>query len=512
MRPVVLIILDGFGINPDPLAPGNAIRLARKPFLDRIVAQYPVTEIPTSGQAVGLPPGQQGNSEVGHLNMGAGRVVYQEFTRISTSIFDGDFFSNPVLVDAMAPARNCGTALHLMGLVSDGGVHAHQDHLYAFLEMAKSQGVRTVWVHAFTDGRDTPPSAGAGFITALQQRLDTIGVGQVATVSGRYFAMDRDNRWDRTRKAWAAMVAGESPYLAASGVEAVQLAYARGEGDEFITPTVVDPRGCLSEGDSVIFFNFRPDRARQIARAIAFPDFLEFERSRVPAVRFTCLTEYDATFGLPIAYPRQSLDRILSPIVADAGLRQLRCAETEKYAHVTFFFNGGVENPYPGEERVLIPSPRVATYDLKPEMSAPAVAQTVSEWLARGDADLYIVNFANADMVGHTGDLAACVLAIEAVDAAVGHVVAAVEAAGGMALVTADHGNAEMMIDPVSLEPHTAHTLFPVPAILVGHSGHLRTGGLLSDIAPTLLEMLGLDKPAQMTASSLIVALVPSRR
>lgn len=506
MKPVVLVILDGFGINPDPEARGNAIKLARKPNLDRLFATCPHSQIPTSGEAVGLPPGQQGNSEVGHLNMGAGRVVYQEFTRISKSIYDGDFFSNPVLVEAMAHARRQGTALHLMGLVSDGGVHSHQDHLYALLKMAREREVGTVWIHAFTDGRDVPPTSGLGFLRMLEEKTVELGVGRVATVSGRYYAMDRDRRWERTRKAWEAMVMGVADYQAPSGEAAVQAAYDRGETDEFIVPTVVAPEGRISDGDSVIFFNFRPDRARQITRALALKDFDGFERPRFPQIRFTCFTEYDATFGLPVAYPKQSLDNILSPVVSAAGLRQLRCAETEKYAHVTFFFNGGVEKPWPGEERILIPSPKVATYDLKPEMSAPQVAETAASWIRRGQADLVIMNFANADMVGHTGNLEAAVKAIEAVDDAVGQVVRAVEEVGGAALVTADHGNAEMMIDPVTGDPHTAHTLFSVPSLLVGGDGKwaLREG-LLSDVAPTLLELLGLPKPPEMTASSLLV-------
>ncbi len=505
-RPVVLIILDGFGINPDPEARGNAIKLARKPTWDRLLATYPHSSIPTSGVAVGLPPGQQGNSEVGHLNMGAGRVVYQEFTRISKSIYDGDFFANPVLCEAMDRARRQGSALHLMGLVSDGGVHSHQDHLYALLQMARDRKVPTVWIHAFTDGRDVPPTAGVEYLRKLEEKTLEFGVGRVATVSGRYYAMDRDRRWERTRKAWAAMVLGEADYTAPSGCAAVQASYDRGVTDEFIDPTVVAPEGRVSDGDSVIFFNFRPDRARQITRALALEDFDGFERPRLPHVHFTCFTEYDITFGLPVAYPKQSLARILSPVVSDAGLTQLRCAETEKYAHVTFFFNGGVEKPWPGEERILIPSPKVATYDLKPEMSAPEVAETAAVWIRKRQSDLVIMNFANADMVGHSGVLEATVRAVEAVDDALGQVVKAVEEIGGVALVTADHGNAEMMIDPVTGDPHTAHTLFAVPSVLVGCNGRfgLREG-LLSDVAPTLLELLGLPKPTEMTANSLLV-------
>jgi 2,3-bisphosphoglycerate-independent phosphoglycerate mutase len=501
-----LIILDGFGINPDPDARGNAIKAARKPHLDRLLATYPHARIPTSGEAVGLPPGQQGNSEVGHLNMGAGRVVYQELMRINKAIHDGDFFKNPVLATAMDHARRNGTALHILGLVSDGGVHSHQEHLYALLRMAAKREVRQVWIHAFTDGRDTPPTAGASFVRQLERQAREIGVGRVATVSGRYFAMDRDKRWERTQQAWAAMVLGQAAHAAPSGEAAVSEAYARGETDEFIVPTVVAPEGRIAEGDSIIFANFRPDRARQITRALALAQFDGFERPNFPKAAFTCMTEYDATFGLPVAFAKQSLANILSPVVAAAGLKQLRCAETEKYAHVTFFFNGGVEKPWPGEERILIPSPKVATYDLKPEMSAFEVADAATDWIRRREADLVVMNFANADMVGHTGIMEAAVKAVEAVDAAVGTVVRAVEEVGGIALLTADHGNAEMMIDPETGDPHTAHTLFPVPSILIGAEGRFKLReGLLSDVAPTMLELLGLAKPPEMSSSSLLV-------
>ncbi|MBM3276119.1 MAG: 2,3-bisphosphoglycerate-independent phosphoglycerate mutase, partial [Candidatus Sericytochromatia bacterium] len=407
---------------------------------------------------------------------------------------------------AMDHARRNGTALHILGLVSDGGVHSHQEHLYALLRMAARRQVRQVWIHAFTDGRDTPPTAGAGFIRQLETQAREIGVGRVATVSGRYFAMDRDRRWERTQRAWAAMVTGQSEHAAPSGEAAVAGAYARGETDEFIVPTVVATDGRIADGDSLIFANFRPDRARQITRALAHAKFDGFERPRFPQVQFASMTEYDATFGLPTAFPKQSLANILSPIVAGAGLKQLRCAETEKYAHVTFFFNGGVEKPWPGEERILIPSPKVATYDLKPEMSAFEVADAAAAWIRRREADLVVMNFANADMVGHTGIMEAAVKAVEAVDAAVGTVVAAVEEVGGIALLTADHGNAEMMIDPETGDPHTAHTLFPVPSILIGADGRYKLReGLLSDVAPTMLELLGLTKPPEMSSSSLLV-------
>ncbi|MBI6545143.1 MAG: 2,3-bisphosphoglycerate-independent phosphoglycerate mutase, partial [Cyanobacteria bacterium NC_groundwater_1444_Ag_S-0.65um_54_12] len=391
-RPVVLAILDGFGSNPDPQAPGDAVRLARKPTWDRLIASYPHSQIPTSGMVVGLPPGQQGNSEVGHLNMGAGRVVYQEYTRISKAIHDGDFFDNAILREAMRHARVSNTSLHLLGLVSDGGVHSHIEHLVALLKLARAEGVPAVWIHAFTDGRDTSPTSGAGYLATVEQATRELGIGRIATVSGRYYAMDRDKRWERTSKAWAALALGKTDYQAISGQQAAEMAYLRGETDEFITPTLIDSGGLIKDGASVIFFNFRPDRARQLTHALALESFAEFERLANPRIYFTCFTQYDATFQLPVAFERQSLERVLSPVVADAGLRQLRCAETEKYAHVTFFFNGGVEKPYPGEERILLPSPKVATYDLKPEMSAPAVAATVVDWILQRRADLIVLN------------------------------------------------------------------------------------------------------------------------
>ncbi|MEB3237825.1 MAG: 2,3-bisphosphoglycerate-independent phosphoglycerate mutase [Candidatus Sericytochromatia bacterium] len=503
--PVVLVILDGYGINPDPHARGNAIRDAHTPRLDRLIDIGSVTSIPTSGQAVGLPDGQMGNSEVGHLNMGAGRVVYQDFTRISKSIHDGDFFTNAVLLDQIRHAKARGTALHLIGLVSDGGVHSHEDHLVALLDLCRREGLDRVWVHAFTDGRDVSPTSGAGSLRKLEEAMVRLGTGRIATVSGRYYAMDRDQRWERTRKAWAAMVRAEADHRAATGSEAVKQAYARGETDEFILPTLVSDEGRIRDEDAVLCFNFRPDRARQITAALALEGFSGFEREPFPRVRYACLTEYKADYGLPVAYAKQSLDRILAPVVADAGLRQLRCAETEKYAHVTFFFNGGVETPFPGEERILVPSPKVATYDMQPEMSAPQVAHEAARRIRDGSSDLFILNFANADMVGHTGDYGATVKAIEAVDAAVGEVADAVAARGGVMLVTADHGNAEMMIDSTTGGIHTAHTLFPVPAILVGRDVKLRPDGQLCDIAPTLLDLLGVEKPREMTARSLIL-------
>ncbi len=502
-KPLALIILDGWGINP--ASKGNAIAAAQTPNWHRLMQQYPWTTIPTSGEAVGLPPGQMGNSEVGHTNMGAGRVVYQDLTRITKSIYDGDFFTNPTFMAAIAHVQRTGGRLHLMGLTSDGGVHSSLDHLWALLDFAQRQGVSPVFVHCFTDGRDTAPQSGLAFVTQVEEQLQTRSLGHVASVVGRYFAMDRDNRWERVEQAYRLMVEGKSEFTAANGVEAVQQAYSRGETDEFIKATLIDPEGTIRSGDAVIFFNFRPDRAREITRAIALDPFDAFERPHHPQdLFFVCMTRYDETFGLPLAYMPQSLDRILSPVLADAGLRQLRIAETEKYAHVTFFFNGGVEKPFAGEERVLVPSPKVATYDLKPEMSAFEVAQIAANWIRNDQADVIVMNFANADMVGHTGDFQAAVKAIEALDKCLGQVVDAIEDVGGTALITADHGNAEMMIDPVSDGIHTAHTLNPVPLILVNHPGSVRTG-LLSDIAPTMLDILGIPQPKEMTGHSLLL-------
>ncbi|MNR80237.1 2,3-bisphosphoglycerate-independent phosphoglycerate mutase [compost metagenome] len=502
-KPLALIVLDGWGINPD--AKGNAIATARKPNWDRFIKQYPWAPIPTSGESVGLPPGQMGNSEVGHTNMGAGRVVYQDLTRITKSIFDGDFFSNPTLMAAIQHVKRTGGRLHLMGLTSDGGVHSSLEHLWALIELAQRQGVSPVYVHCFTDGRDTAPTSGLGFVTQVEEQLQTRSLGHVATVVGRYFAMDRDNRWERVEQAYRAMVDGKAEFTASNGVEAVKQAYDRGETDEFIKATVIDPQGTIKSGDAVIFFNFRPDRAREITRAIAIDTFDAFGRPNHPRdLFFVCMTQYDETFGLPLAYAPQSLDRILSPVLADAGLRQLRTAETEKYAHVTFFFNGGVEKAFPGEERVLIPSPKVATYDLKPEMSAFEVAHVAEDWIRNNQTDVIIMNFANADMVGHTGDFQATVKAIEALDKCLGQVIGAIEHVGGTALITADHGNAEMMIDPVTGGVHTAHTLNPVPLIMVNHPGKVRSG-LLSDIAPTMLDILGVPQPQEMTGHSLLL-------
>ena len=525
MRKLLLCILDGWGNSLQ--REGNAILLAGTPNLDKLAAQFPVSQLFTSGLAVGLPEGQMGNSEVGHTNLGAGRVVYQDLVKINRAIETGELFKNPALVAAMRAAK--GSSLHLLGLVGDGGVHAQQTHLFALVEMARREGVKKVFVHAFTDGRDTSPSSAKKFVEEIEQFLARTSSAdglhaQVASVIGRYWAMDRDKRWDRVGRAFQALVRGEG-LKAASGAEAVAAAYARKEGDEFIRPTVIvqgdpKPRGLIQDGDSVIFFNFRADRARELTQLLAFDDppgwdphkygALSQVRGRRPRLaRFTTLTEYDARFterGLPVAYPPDQPKEILPEIIAAAHGRQLRCAETEKYAHVTFFFNGGREEPFAGEERVLVPSPReVKTYDLKPEMSAEEVTRNLEQRL--GDFDFALVNYANPDMVGHTGVLSAALKAVAKVDECVGRIWTAAQKAGMAMVVTADHGNIETMIDPQTGEPFTAHTLNPVPIYLCDpalRGQKLRKDGILADVAPTLLQMMGLPQPAAMTGKSLL--------
>ncbi|PLX84928.1 MAG: 2,3-bisphosphoglycerate-independent phosphoglycerate mutase [Desulfuromonas sp.] len=507
-RPLTLIILDGWGINPS--CTDNAVCQARTPRLEGLFRDYPSTRLGASGLDVGLPEGQMGNSEVGHLNIGAGRVVYQDLTRITKAIIDGDFFDNPALVQAMDKTLATGGKLHLMGLLSDGGVHSHNTHLYALLEMAKSRGISEVCIHAFLDGRDTPPKSGAGYLEELEGELERIGAGRVATITGRYFAMDRDNRWDRVEKAYRALTEGEG-IAAASSAEAIQEAYQAGQTDEFVEPRVIlspgSAPGTVDDGDAVIFFNFRSDRAREITRSLTEEGFRGFARAKAPALAaYVCMSEYDETFGLPIAFPSDAYPNILSDVVSRAGLTQLRIAETEKYAHVTFFFNGGNETPAPGEDRVLIPSPQdVSTYDLRPAMSAPKVTDEVVGRVTSGKYDLIVLNYANPDMVGHTGVMNAAIEAMETVDTCVGRVVDAVLEAGGALLITADHGNCEQMVDDEG-QPHTAHTTDPVPLILVDPRRRKATvrPGILADIAPTLLELLGLDKPAEMTGDSLL--------
>lgn len=504
-KPLLLMILDGWGINPNPSH--NAVAMAKTPHLTRFLNEYPHTQIRTSGMAVGLPDGQMGNSEVGHLNLGAGRVVYQELTRVTKSIQDGDFFTNPTLLDCIARVKASGGRLHLSGLLSDGGVHSHNTHLYALLELAKREGVEEVFIHCLLDGRDTPPQSGADYLAQLEKEIERIGIGTIATVMGRYYAMDRDNRWERVEKAYNAIVCGEGEPRPSAKV-AIEQSYVAGVHDEFVVPAVVAENATLNDGDGFIFFNFRSDRAREITRALALDAFDGFERRCRPKLAdYVCLTEYDATFGLPIAFASTELTNILGGVLAGAGLKQLRIAETEKYAHVTFFFNGGVETPFNGEERALIPSPKeVATYDHKPEMSAYQVTDELLVRLGNGLYDVIILNFANCDMVGHTGVEAAAIKAVEAVDTCAGKVVAKVLELGGAVLITADHGNAEQMCDENG-EPFTAHTTNPVWLVLVDDSrkdAKLREGGRLADVAPTMLKMLGLPQPMEMTGESLL--------
>ncbi|MBS5316530.1 MAG: 2,3-bisphosphoglycerate-independent phosphoglycerate mutase [Clostridiales bacterium] len=504
----LLLILDGFGIND--LKDGNAIANANKPNLDRIMAKYPTVAGYASGMAVGLPDGQMGNSEVGHLNMGAGRIVYQELTRITKAIADGDFFENEALAGAMHNAKDNDKALHLFGLLSDGGVHSHNTHLYGLLEMAKKFGLTKVYVHAFLDGRDTAPASGKDFVAALEDKIKEIGVGEVATISGRYYAMDRDNRWDRVELAYNAIVNAQGE-TAADAVTAMADSYAKEVYDEFVLPTIItkdgQPVGKVEEGDSVIFFNFRPDRAREMTRAFCDDAFTGFERDRVNT-HFVTFTQYDITIpNKEVAFTPQTLTNTFGEFLANAGKSQLRIAETEKYAHVTFFFNGGVEDSYENEDRVLVSSPKVATYDLQPEMSVNEVSDKLDDAIRSGKYDVIICNFANPDMVGHTGNMDAAVSAIEAVDAAVGKVITAIEETNGYAFICADHGNAEQMKDYETNGAFTAHTVNPVPFVLVNYKEGvtLKEGGKLADIAPTLIEMMGMEKPAEMDGESLLV-------
>ena len=501
-KPLVLMILDGFGNAPKM---DNAIAFAKTPNIDKIFASNPITEIGASGGDVGLPDGQMGNSEVGHTNIGAGRIVYQELTRITKNIKEGEILKNEALVAAMKNAAEKGSALHFMGLLSDGGVHSHNTHLYGMIEMAKTLGVKEVYVHCFLDGRDVPPSSGADFVADLQNELNKIGVGKIATVMGRFYAMDRDNRWDRVEKAYAAMVYDEGNKNA-NAVEAVKASYAEGVTDEFVVPTVCCENATVKSEDSLIFFNFRPDRAREITRTFVDTEFAGFERKGGAVLpHFVCMTQYDATMpNVSVAFKPQSLVNTFGEYISKNGLSQLRIAETEKYAHVTFFFNGGVEKVYEGEDRCLVNSPKVATYDLKPEMSAYEVTDNVVERIESGKYDVIILNFANCDMVGHTGVFEAAVSAVEAVDACVGRTVEAVEKKGGIVLITADHGNADHMRDENG-EPFTAHTTNPVPFCVVGYPCTLREGGVLADISPTMLKILGLPQPEEMTGKSIIV-------
>jgi len=502
------MILDGWGINNR--SEGNAIVKAKTPNFDRLLRHYPSTCLEASGLAVGLPEGQMGNSEVGHLNLGAGRIVYQELTRINQDIKSGGFFENNVLKEAMEQAVRSDNALHLMGLLSDGGVHSHIEHLKALIKMAKDMGLKKVFVHAFLDGRDVPPANASIYIEELEDYMDEIGLGQIATISGRYYAMDRDKRWDRTEKAYNALVFGEG-LKAKSATLAIEQSYAKDVTDEFVVPTVIvdeegNPRATVQAGDSIIFFNFRPDRARQLSYAFCDEDFQGFVRKkgRVP-VHYVCMTTYDVKIkNAHIAYKPQSLNNILAEVLSKAGLRQLRIAETEKYAHVTFFFNGGVEKSYPGEDRILIPSPKVATYDLKPEMSAYEVTEKVIEQIEQDIYDVIIMNYANPDMVGHTGIFEAAVKAVETVDECMGKVAEIIHRKHGILIITADHGNAEKMMDYEAGQPHTAHTDDEVPFILIRDRNYRLRQGKLADVAPTILQLLNIEKPSKMTGQSLI--------
>lgn len=503
-KPLMLCILDGFGWVPNETY-GNAILAAKTPNLDKLFAQYPYTTIGASGMDVGLPNGQMGNSEVGHTNIGAGRIVYQELTRITKSIEDGDFFSNETLLAAIQNAKANSKALHLIGLLSSGGVHSHNGHLYGLLELAKRENLSEVYVHAILDGRDVAPDSGKNFVAELESKMAEIGVGKIATITGRYYAMDRDNRWERVEKSYAAMVYGEGETGTAS--EVVAKSYAEGVTDEFVLPAVTCEGGRISENDSVIFFNFRPDRAREITRTFVDNDFAGFARKkgRFP-LYYVCFTQYDATMpNVHVAFKPQSLNNVMGEYLAKNGKTQLRIAETEKYAHVTFFFNGGVEVPFEGEDRALVNSPKVATYDMQPEMSAYLVADECVNRIESEKYDVIILNFANCDMVGHTGVFNAAVKAVEAVDECAGKVIDAVLAKGGAVLLTADHGNADKMYDEDPEHPFTAHTTNPVPFLVAGLGDvSLRTDGVLADIAPTMLKVIDLPLPEEMTGTSII--------
>lgn len=504
---VLLAILDGWGCGGS--CPTNAIKSANTPIFDSMLANYPNTQIFAHGEYVGLPEGQMGNSEVGHLNIGAGRVVYQDLTRINLAIKDKSFFENETLLKAAEHVKENGSSLHLMGLVSDGGVHSSLEHLFACIDLAKMQGIENIYVHAFLDGRDTPPRSADSYLEQLENKLKQENLSPIASIMGRYYAMDRDNRWDRIEKAYNCLVLGEGKQ-ANNAAEAINNSYNNDDlGDEFVLPCVTgDARSRIGDNDSVVFINYRPDRAREITRAINAPDFKGFDRKKIlKNLYYVCMAEYDETFNLPVAYPPTFLTNILTDILHKNGVKQFRTAETEKYAHVTFFFNGGVEKAPDSETRVLVPSPQVATYDLQPEMSAPEVCEKVVDAVKSGEYGFILVNFANPDMVGHTGILKATVKAIETLDDCLGKILEAVRETGSIMLVTADHGNAECMEDPVTHKPFTAHTTNPVPFILVNYGGdaRLREGGCLADIAPTVLDLMEIEKSPEMTGSSLII-------
>ena len=514
-KPILLTVLDGWGYRAETR--GNAIALARKPAYDALLQKFPNTLVHTSGPAVGLPEGQMGNSEVGHLNIGAGRVVHMDITRLDQMIQRGELWRQPLLLEAMARGRE--RQLHLMGLVSDGGVHSQLEHLIALVRMAAEEKVERVFIHAFTDGRDTPPTSGVDYLQRLEQKLRQYGTGRIATVIGRYYAMDRDNRWERIERAYRAMVHGYALHQDSSPIAALRQSYERGITDEFVEPIVITqgmrhgqsgvPVGKIQDDDAVIFFNFRADRARQITRALVEPGFDRFADAKRPRnVLFVAMTQYEKSWPwLRYILSPEKLEHILAQVFAEQNLRNLRCAETEKYAHVTYFFNGGVEKPFGGEERVLVPSPKVATYDLKPEMSAEGITDAVVKAIEKGEFDAIIMNYANADMVGHSGKLEAAIKAVEAVDAGLGRIYQAMKPRGGAWIITADHGNAETMIDPVTGGPHTYHTTNPVPFILASGQDHiaLRSGGALQDIAPTVLALMGTERPREMTGQDLVV-------
>lgn len=508
-KPVVLMVLDGYGLNDK--TEGNAIAMANTPVMDKLMKECPFVPGNASGMAVGLPDGQMGNSEVGHMNIGAGRIIYQDLTSITKAIEDGDFFENEAMLEAINNCKKNNSDLHLWGLLSDGGVHSHNTHVYGILELCKKEGLDRVYVHPFLDGRDTPPASGKDYVAELVEKMNEIGVGKVASLSGRYYAMDRDNRWDRVEKAYASLVYGEGE-TATDPVQAMEDSYAKEVTDEFVLPTVImendKPVSLVKPNDSVIFYNFRPDRARELTRAFCDDEFTGFERKngRMP-LTYVCFKDYDESIpNKLVAFKKQTIENTLGEYLAKMGKKQLRLAETEKYAHVTFFFNGGVEEPNQDEDRTLVKSPSVATYDLQPEMSAPEVGEKLDAAITSGEYDVIIINFANPDMVGHTGVIEAAIKAVERIDACVGSAVEAVKKVDGAMFICADHGNAEKMIDYETGEPHTAHTTNPVPFILVNYGDvKLREGGCLADIAPTLLEIMELPQPAEMTGKSLIV-------
>ena len=503
-KPLVLSILDGFGQSDSPEF--NAIHAANKPVYDRLLASQPHGLISGSGMDVGLPDGQMGNSEVGHMNLGAGRVVYQDFTRVTKSIRDGEFFENPTICTAVDKAVGAGKAVHILGLLSDGGVHSHQDHLVAMAELAAKRGADKIYLHAFLDGRDTPPKSAQHSIELMQATFTRLGKGRVASLIGRYFAMDRDNRWDRVEQAYSLIVDGKAEHRADYAVDGLIAAYERGESDEFVKATTIGEPVRVEDGDAVVFMNFRADRARELTRCFVEPGFNEFQRARVPALAgFVMLTQYAASIPAPSAFAPEGLTNVLGEYLANNGKTQLRIAETEKYAHVTFFFSGGREEPFAGEERILIPSPQVATYDMQPEMSAPEVTDRIVDAIENRRFDVIIVNYANGDMVGHTGVFDAAVKAVECLDTCVGRIVAALDKVGGEALITADHGNVEQMEDVMTGQAHTAHTCEPVPFIYVGKRNlTIREGGVLADVAPTMLTLLGMSVPPEMTGRSIV--------